>query len=241
MRDGHDAIKWADGVWAVFNPKKNLKSQFNPFTEKSIASTKFSIAPELPRLSTAPVYPYGQQVPEVNAAQINNTLDHITYGAGVDMIERLFGSRTAEAIIPDRFRPSKAGITNFLQKFADRMLPVGQMIDYIKQNGGTVPDAFDTYMAEELMHGRVADSLESREEGLYTPLMNYLKDSGLPMGEFEDYLYARHAKERNERIRQINPDADPSVGSGMSDAEADAIIASVERSPNKNKYLPGNY
>lgn len=49
------------------------------------------------------------------------------------------------------------------------MLPVGQMIDFIKQNGGTVPDALDAYMAEELMHGRVANSLESREEDLYNP------------------------------------------------------------------------
>lgn len=42
---GYDAIQWAPNVWAVFDPKKNIKSQFNEFTEKSIAGTKFSAAP----------------------------------------------------------------------------------------------------------------------------------------------------------------------------------------------------
>lgn len=236
MRNGYDAIKWADNVWAVFNPKKNLKSQFNPFTEKSVSATKFAMAPELPKLSMAPAYPYGQGVPEVNARQINDTLDHITYGAAVDILERVFNSKTA-SIIPDRFRPSKAGITSFMQKFADRMLPVGQMIDFIKENGGTVPDAFDAYMAEELMHGKVADSLESREVEMYTPLMEYINNSGLSLAEVEDYLYARHAKERNARMREINPGADPSIGSGMSDEEADAILAAVANSPKNREFL----
>lgn len=43
----YDAIQWGPGVWAVFNAKRNLKSQLNPFTEKSIASPKFSASPAL--------------------------------------------------------------------------------------------------------------------------------------------------------------------------------------------------
>lgn len=45
MFRGYDAIQWGPGVWAIFNPKKNIKSQFNEFTAKSIASPKFSAAP----------------------------------------------------------------------------------------------------------------------------------------------------------------------------------------------------
>lgn len=45
MLRGYDAIQWGPGVWAIFNPKKNIKSQFNEFTAKSIASPKFSAAP----------------------------------------------------------------------------------------------------------------------------------------------------------------------------------------------------
>lgn len=237
MYQGYDAIQWGPNVWAIFNPKKTLKSQFNPFTEKSVTSPKFALAPEMPKLSTAPVYPYGQQVPQVNAAQINNTLDHITYGAAVNTLDRVFNSKTASAIIPDRFRPSKEAYTDFIQKFADRMLPVGQMIDFIRQNGGTVPDALDAYMAEELMHSKVGDSLEWREDEVYVPLMHYIRDSGLNQQKFEDYLYARHAKERNDRIRKINPNSDPEVGSGMSDEEANNILRDVANSPNYDQYL----
>jgi hypothetical protein len=196
---------------------------------------KLSMAPELPKLSVAPNYPFGAQVPGVNAAQINTTLDHITYGAAVDMMDRVMKSRTASAIIPERWRPSKQAYTSFLQKFADRMLPVGQMVDYIKQNGGTVPDALDAYMAEELMHGKVSDSLEARENEMYKPLMDFVNGGGIPMAELEDYLYAKHAKERNARIREINPNSDPSVGSGMSDEDADAILDAVARSPRRQQ------
>lgn len=209
----------------------------NEKTVQSAGQPKQSIVPENPKLSVAPVYPFGQRVPEVNAAQINNTLDHITYGAGVDILDKVMKSRSFGKLVPDRFKPSKEAYTAFIQNFADKMLPVGQMVDFIKQNGGTVPEAFDAYMAEELMHGKVSDSLEARENEMYTPLMNYIRESGIPQQDFEDYLYARHAKERNQRMREINPNADPSVGSGMSDEEADTIIARVASSPQSAQYL----
>lgn len=42
--DGYDAIKWADGVWAIFDPRA-LKSQFNEFAPGTVESKRFSAAP----------------------------------------------------------------------------------------------------------------------------------------------------------------------------------------------------
>ena len=225
-----------DTMWVAFK-NWQAKSIFNEFEPGAATSPKLSMAPELPKLSVAPNYPYSAQVPGVNAGQINNTLDHITYGAAVDMLSRVTNSKIGSTIIPERWRPGKEGYTNFIQNFADKMLPVGQMVDYIKKNGGTVPDAFDAYMAEELMHGRVSDTLEGRENDFYKPLMEYIQNSGLSIAEVEDYLYARHAKERNQRIREIDPNAAPEVGSGMTDDEADTILAAVVASPLNGQYL----
>ncbi len=239
---GHDGVIYDDGradpaiEYVMFNPGQ-AKSVSNEFAPGAATSPKLSMAPELPKLSVAPNYPYSAQVPGVNAGQINNTLDHITYGAAVDMLSRVTNSKIGSAIIPERWRPGKEGYTNFIQNFADKMLPVGQMVDYIKKNGGTVPDAFDAYMAEELMHGRVSDTLEGRENDFYKPLMEYIQNSGLSIAEVEDYLYARHAKERNQRIREIDPNAAPEVGSGMTDDEADTILAAVAASPLNGQYI----
>ena len=45
----------------------------------------------------------------------------------------------------------------------------------------------------------------------------------------ETYLFALHAKERNAYIRQIDPKNDS--GSGMTDAEADAILNIINSDP----------
>ena len=51
------------------------------------------------------------------------------------------------------------------------------------------------------------------------------------------YLYAKHAKERNAYVRSINPDNNS--GSGMSDAEADAILMWFARLDNQNSAALG--
>lgn len=51
------------------------------------------------------------------------------------------------------------------------------------------------------------------------------------------YLYAKHAKERNAYIRSINPDNDS--GSGMTDAEANAILTWFSRLDTQNSIALG--
>ena len=52
-------------------------------------------------------------------------------------------------------------------------------------------------------------------------LVEALAEQKVDSLDFESYLYALHAKERNERIARINPRY-PDGGSGMTNAEADA-------------------
>lgn len=212
---------------------RGSKAQKKDTRTLSEADVRVSVEPELPSLSHSPNYPYEQRVPEVNAAQLNGVIENLEYGAAISLMEKVTNSRTFKAIVPERFRPSRERYISIVQNFADKMLPLGLMVDYIKQNGGTVPDALDAFMQEDLMRSKVGNMLEDREQGLYGDLIKYLRDNEISTSEFEDYLYARHAKERNERIREINPDADESLGSGMSDDEADAILSSIEMNPQR--------
>lgn len=202
---------------------------------------KMSIYPENPNLSVAPVYPYGQRVPQVSASDTDRVISELEYGAIVTKLAKLFKSKTLSSVVPERFRPSEEAITDFVRKWADKILPVGQMIDYVKQNGGTVPDALDVYQKAQLSQSITANNLEARERDLYEPLVKGLKESGISLGEFENYLYALHAPERNERLREITPikrdkegneiPFDPSFGSGMSDEKAGEIVNLVQSDP----------
>ncbi len=195
--------------------------------------------PELPSLAFAPEYPYEQRVPEVNAAQVNRVEHAVEYGAAINLLDRVMNSKAVKRItffVPDVYRPDKDTWTRFVQNFADKMLPLGQFVDFIRQNGGTVPDALDAAMHEDLMRSRVGNMLDERERDLYTPLLTYIKDANISLAEFEDYLYGLHAPERNERIREINPGADPALGSGMSDEDAAAIIAEVDSDPRRDRF-----
>jgi hypothetical protein len=204
---------------------------------ESALEERKNFIPENTYLSVAPSYPFGQRVPQSTAEATNRAIEELEYGAVVSGIAKLFKSKTLSFAIPKRFRPSEDAITDFMQKFADRILPLGQMIDYVKQNGGTVTDALDVYMQAQLSQSITSNSLQERTETLFEPLMKYIRESGLSQAEFEDYLYARHAPERNARIRKINPSSDPSIGSGMTDEEAADIIYSVDNSTQRNSFF----
>ena len=156
---------------------------------------------------------------------------------------------------------SKQIADGIIKKFQDGMIPVGRMIDELRANGLNITDAMDTYMQEELYHGVVGEKVEQAQTNLYRPLIDLVgtlkvtdqakqqliaasnsasvgrgfadvafkdtRSNALSMADI--FLYASHAKERNEYIRGIDPEND--AGSGMTDKEADAILAWFARSP----------
>lgn len=198
------------------------------------------------KLSVAPAY---NNVKQFTQADTDKVIDGLTYGAATDSLQRLLegfaGNAAVRKFLPERFMPGKRASAEFMRKFVDKMLPLGELIDHIRKNGGTVADAMDTYMMEDLMHSTVAEDLRERETGLYKKVFDFIKANNLKLkateqeaarGQYglEDYLYARHAGERNKRIREIG-NKDPEKGSGMTDAEAKEILDAVNRMPQASK------
>lgn len=104
----------------------------------------------------------------------------------------------------------------------DRMLPLGRMVDVVRESGGTVVDASDVRMAEELYSGRTGAGLDDRKKRLIKPLLDEMRRLSVSVKDIDAYLYARHAPEVNAFTRSINED--PSKGSGMTDQEAAEIM-----------------
>ncbi len=152
-----------------------------------------------------------------------------------------------------------------ITKFQDNMLPVGRMIQELKNNNTTITDAFDPYLQEELYHGRVGAEIESREQTIYKDAVDAVKGvnvsqdkinqlkslsdgasetgKGFVSQALDKYrsnklviadavLYATHAKERNAYI--LRGDPSNKSGSGMTNNEADAILAWVATLDNAN-------
>ncbi len=90
-----------------------------------------------------------------------------------------------------------------------------------------IPDAENVYRLETLMHGRVADQMTDIEREQILPLIEAMRQAKVKPEQLEEYLYARHAQERNERIAEINPKM-PDAGSGMTTAQAEKILAAAD-------------
>ncbi|MGQ0335673.1 LPD38 domain-containing protein [Halomonas elongata] len=125
-----------------------------------------------------------------------------------------------------------------LRKMADKMRPLKIMEDAIRRTGQNIEEEADVYLAEELFHGKVEYDLRQLREQYVEPLAEGLAKAGISQSELDDYLYARHAPERNATIAERNPD-DPAMqdgGSGMTNAEAAGVIERVANSGKQAEY-----
>lgn len=121
--------------------------------------------------------------------------------------------------------PSASQWDDFVYKLQDKHIDTKRVLESIRATGKAIADDLDVYLQEELYHGRAAKRTQDFVSNELEPLMKYMADSGLKMQDVQDYLHARHAKEANRVVAQRNPKL-PDGGSGMTDAEADAVLAS---------------
>jgi len=131
----------------------------------------------------------------------------------------------------------------------DKFDPIKRLQRRILESGGVVDDQTDVYLYESLFPGKTARDLDTIQRKYVAPLIRAIADSGLGMSRVDELLMARHAKERNERIRDINPEfntryydkdgnpIDPG-GSGMPDDVAEQIIKEAKENGDWAKAQP---
>ena len=97
--------------------------------------------------------------------------------------------------------------------------------DVEKFRGSKVPQSQDFEMSMDIMYGMVRTDLE-RLEGELERINTTMEESGLTAEQVSDYLYAKHAGERNIYINSKRPEM--LDGSGMTTQEAEDIINELE-------------
>lgn len=211
-KQGHDGVNLGHGIWVAFDPTQ-IKSatgnvgSFNPKDQRIQYSARAT-----GKVNGLPAY--GSRVAPLTPDAVADEQFSVLYAAFPNAVKNGF---IGKAIGEER-------VNTLFTKFQDKMLSVAQMIDKIKKSGGTVTKAMDAYLKQDLMTGRVAVGIEDRESRLYRPLIEKIRDLGLTTKEMEDYLHARHAPERNERMEKINKFLAGTPGSGMSNKTAEDII-----------------
>ena len=90
---------------------------------------------------------------------------------------------------------------------------------------GDVSEDEDAYMKAELYIGKASEKIDVFRDEIEV-FVKELVDDGNNLGDFGNYLYALHAKERNASLKERFPDRwdEDSSPSGMSDSEAQNII-----------------
>jgi hypothetical protein len=127
---------------------------------------------------------------------------------------RIYPKKPAEERLRDKF----------LRVLQDKMLPVYRTQQAIEvENERELDVSENPYLTEELFYGKTEEDLRQLELRFVEPLIREMKEAGVTSDQLNDYLYAKHAPERNRQIREINPEFE-GPGSGMSDAEAAEIL-----------------
>lgn len=115
----------------------------------------------------------------------------------------------------------------------DRFLPVLRAQQAVSALAGQpLTASHNAYIAETQFSGKVGRHLFEIDHEYTKPIIDIIAatNGGLTAESVGEWLYARHAIERNAHIASINP-AMPDGGSGMTTADAGAILAQAAAGP----------
>jgi hypothetical protein len=129
--------------------------------------------------------------------------------------------------------PEESKLDNLIYTLQDKNIDLKRVTARIQDVAGQLEDRWDAYLQEELYHGRAAKRTKDFINDELEPLIEDMRQRGVSMTDFEQYLWARHAEERNIQIAKINPDL-PDGGSGLTTQEARDYLASLTPADRKN-------
>ena len=210
-----------------------VKDNLTKYSKRSVGAMPIDMTASAPPVSTADMLRHTDEA-----------YDKITY----NNVGRVVGNLASKVFDDRKAQNIQLKAERFMTKFQDSMLPVGKLFDEMRSDGISIPDIMDTYLREELSQGVMGYKLEKNTEDLYEPLRDIIKQIDVSENKINElsslskffesakdavdprmamadaYLYALHAKERNDYVQEKTG---AGLGSGMSEVEANRIIAWV--------------
>lgn len=125
--------------------------------------------------------------------------------------------------------PGASKFDDVVYKLQDKQIDLKRVVEAVKDARGEIRNDLDTYLQEELFHGRAAKRTEDFVNKELQPLVDEMAKRGLTIEDLDQYLHARHAPEANRLIAERNPDNEglQDGGSGMKTQDAIDYMAGL--------------
>lgn len=107
---------------------------------------------------------------------------------------------------------------SLIYNLQDRFIDLKREIEKAIENGGTVGEKNNPYMAEELYPQRIAARIKEFYTEEVNPLLNDMHDKAVSKDQLEEFAHARHAPSRNAEMAERNPNQDM-IDSRLTEAE----------------------
>ncbi len=215
----------------------HLKADKKGLEINKVASVYGAFPSKMSKMDREGLALYKKQNPDNQTAgvlQLHGDSDHQGSVSKIlspdDIRKGPYYSRSRSALSPEETLSAR-----FVRSMQDKFQVLKAVQDNIRKSGGKLDDSNDAYLAEELFHGKAENDLHAMKERYVKPLAKLLAEYDIPQSALDEYLYARHAPERNLHIAKINPKM-PDGGSGMTNAEAAGIMDQVSRSGKQAQY-----
>lgn len=125
-------------------------------------------------------------------------------------------------------------LDDLIRRLQDSRVDIRRTVDAVKATGAQIGDDANPYLMDELYIGKVRAQIDRLADDHVTPLLRAISNSGFTPAQVNDYLWARHAEERNRQMAKVNNvPFDPALDlAGMSTTDANAKLAAARALPN---------
>lgn len=125
-------------------------------------------------------------------------------------------------------------LDDLIRRLQDSRIDIRRTVDAIKATGAQIADDANPYLMDELYIGKVRAQIDRLADDHVTPLLRAISNAGFTPAQVNDYLWARHAEERNRQMAKVNNvPFDPALDlAGMSTTDANAKLAATRALPN---------
>ena len=157
------------------------------------------------------------------------------FSADLEMYDEPMFIASGEDILFSAERFSRReGFVRQRERWQDRNIRLRNATRDITEAYGELPDDINPLQLVDIAPGLVARKSRSFMEDEFTPLAEEMVKAGITTQEMGEYLHAKHAKEANEYLGQKTGDK---RDSGMTDEQADEVIAQVEGRSDARQFM----
>lgn len=151
-------------------------------------------------------------------------------------IKKDAGKKEAQAKEPGFEITPETRLQYLERQLADKLNRVKEVQKQIeKQKGAIISEQADAYLQAELYIGRAADKVKRVENNFVVPFVKKMTGQKADIEEFDKFLMAKHAQERNAQIARVNPDM-ADGGSGLTNEQAQQILNQFRNAGTYEKY-----